>query len=190
MLRLFFAVEIPAASRSALGALVDSLAPRLRGVKWVDPANLHVTLKFLGNTPDAQVPLVIRAAQRIASSVEPFELDLAGFGAFPSAGRPRILWAALQGPVERLAAMAAQLEADLAPLGFARETRPFSGHVTLGRARQGQRIPPVEEQVRKLAAAAFGRLPVRRLVLFQSTLTPSGPIYETLAYAPLSGAEP
>lgn len=105
------------------------------GVRWVDPRNIHLTLKFLGDVREESLDGIVAATDSVRERHEKFEAGVTGFGAFPSARRARILWAGIGEGSERLRTLAGDLEAALEPLGFERERRPYTPHVTVGRAR-------------------------------------------------------
>ncbi len=171
--------------RAALAAELGHLRSRAGDVAWVAPENLHVTVKFLGSVAEERLPAVGRAVGAVAAASRPFSLIVSGLGAFPTVTRPRVVWAGLGPGTEALAALAGQVEEALAALGFAREGRPFVGHVTLGRRRQPR---PDAGLARTLVAAAgrrFGRTVVDRLVLMRSDLGPRGARYRPLESWPL-----
>lgn len=181
-MRLFVALELPEAARAAAAQVLQSLRPRGQGIKWVAPANLHLTLKFLGETPAAALEGVIQALAGALAGQPALDLELAGCGAFPQISRPQVVWLGLDGQVEGLAGLARGLEAALEPLGFAPEGRPFKPHLTLGRLRRGEKAPPALSQA--LAGLAARRGPAftaARVGLMESTLTPQGPIYRQRA---------
>jgi 2'-5' RNA ligase len=132
---------------------------------------------------------VIDALHTAARGHAAFELEVGGLGAFPSATRPRVLWAGLVAGDAPLAALAASVEAALADLGFPREGRAFSAHVTLGRIRQPGRAPaPLAEALGASAGQRFGRVPITEAALMRSDLSPHGARYTTLAAIPLAPA--
>ncbi|MSQ11405.1 MAG: RNA 2',3'-cyclic phosphodiesterase [Dehalococcoidia bacterium] len=138
--RAFIAVELSEEVRRALADVQRAMhrhrqAPS--GVKWVAPEAMHLTLKFLGAVPAASVGLVADAIREAARGVAPFQVTLGSTGCFPNPQAPRVVWVALTGEVEQLVRLAQAIERAVAPLGFPPEGRPFSSHVTLGRARDG-----------------------------------------------------
>jgi len=179
MRRLFVAVEIPDGIRALLARLGESLGRVLPEMKWVDPANLHVTVKFLGNTPEEQVPQVKALIARAVAGVAPTTVEVAGLGAFPTLRKARVVWVGLHGDLGPLEELVARLDAGLAPLGFEPEKRRFAAHVTLGRSRRGRR-PPDLERVCLPTADALGCCRVEEVVLVESELTRTGPIYTAL----------
>lgn len=184
--RTFIAVETSAAVRQRASELVELLSTSGAKVSWVKPQNMHLTIKFLDEVRWNAIADVTAAVQHAAKTVEPFELEIGGAGAFPSAGRPRTLWLGTAAGSEPLCALAAALEAALKPLGFPKEHRRFAAHLTLGRVRDGGpaagRLAPLIKQHADFSA---GRFAVRELVVFSSELTPQGPIYEALGRGPL-----
>lgn len=185
MIRAFVAVELPGALREEVGRFTGELRSAGADVKWVDPANLHLTLKFLGGVPEEKVPSLTEALQRACAGVSPFTLTLEGIGAFPRTTSPRVIWVGVHEGKEPLAALAGGVEGECSRLGFPAEERPFSAHLTIGRTRSPQGIARL---IKKLQVAEFrGGAPTRveRLVLFQSALSAHGPTYTPLAEVPL-----
>ena len=165
-MRLFVAVDIPDAVRSVIAGLVDRL--RCPGPKWVDAKNLHLTLKFVGESTDSEV--ITSALTGITQPA--LEIGLKGLGSFP-----RVLWIGVAAP-PALASLARRIDEALTPLGIPPEQRPFSPHLTLARVKGG-RMPKFDEQ------PDFGTFSVPEFVLYQSRLAPSGPKYIPLHRFPL-----
>ncbi|HXG01903.1 MAG TPA: RNA 2',3'-cyclic phosphodiesterase [Candidatus Binatia bacterium] len=183
--RAFVAVLLSDEVRAALAAEIRYLQSRAPDVAWVPPENLHLTLKFLGAVEEERVPLVGRALAAVAARMDAFDLAIAGLGAFPSVTRPRVLWAGISAGAEALACLAGEIEDALAALGFAREERPFAGHVTLGRVRVPRRDPVLGEALAAGLRRPFGRTVVDRLTLIRSDLSPRGARYTPLDSWPL-----
>lgn len=176
-MRAFVAVFPPLDLREALARAAREL-PVAGDVRWVTPENVHLTLKFLGEVGEKDLARVAEALGPVSERHDPFEALVSGFGAFPSAGKARILWAGIDEGAERLGALARDVEAALEPLGFAPETRPYRPHLTLARARRR----PVSLGAE--AAKPGIRFPVRRMDLVESVLGGEGAAYSTLvAYA-------
>ena len=132
--RAFLAVELPLEARSALAAVVAGLdAARLRHLRTVRPESIHLTIRFLGEVPAAQTAAIAAAVSEPAADWTPFELELGGVGAYPSPGRARVLWVGLAGDLARLIDLHGEVADVLASLGFAREARPYSPHLTVAR---------------------------------------------------------
>ncbi len=189
--RLFVALDPPEAVRRRLAALAVELR-RSAGrhadeVRWVPPENVHLTLQFLGAVPEERVGEIEGAIRAAAAAARPLSLELRGAGGFPNARRPRVLWAGLGGEVEPLAALVAELGRRLAPLGFAPEDRPFSAHLTLGRARDGRGAPGLAGALAHAAEATGTPWRAAEVTLFESHLSPKGPRYEAVLRAALGG---
>lgn len=152
---------------------------------WVAPDNLHVTLKFLGSVAPDRLDAIIEAVGRVARAAAPFAVVVQGLGAFPTPARARVIWAGITAGATELAVLAARVEEALAPLGFDRETRAFSAHVTLGRVRAPRRDPRLVCALERAGSAEFGRFEVDRLWLMRSELSPLGARYTPLESWPL-----
>ena len=172
---------------------IEGLQKRLRsegvGARWVKPASIHLTLKFLGDTDPNQGPDIFTAMQAAVADQAPLELAAGGLGGFPRLARPRVIWQAVAAGGERLQAIQRSLEAHLADLGFKRERRPLRAHLTIGRVRNPRRWRPEDTAVLKRMQDLPPRsFTVDALIWYQSTLTPGGAVYTVLARAPLSAA--
>jgi 2'-5' RNA ligase len=177
-MRLFFGVPVDEAVRERVAEFQDRLKRVAEKVNWVQPANFHLTLRFLGETPADRVPQVADAADGVWSSVAPGEGVLRGVGAFPNPRSPRVAWVGLTDGAEVLRGLAKALDAALqASLGLAPEGRELVPHLTIGRVQQPRRDPALEAAIAELASAEAGSFTISRLVLYQSTLRPGGPIY-------------
>jgi RNA 2',3'-cyclic 3'-phosphodiesterase len=187
-LRTFTAVEITPAIRARAGKLIAALAGTAADVKWVEPHNLHLTLKFLGDVRQEEIVQVCQAMTRGAAQVEAFELDVRGAGAFPNAARPRTVWLGAGEGREPMVVLHDRVEAALAKLGYRQEHRRFQTHLTIGRVRgTGAGIVELGKLLQQQADFQAGRMAVGKVTLFSSTLTPDGPIYDVLGTAPLGG---
>jgi 2'-5' RNA ligase len=188
-LRTFIAVETSEAVRDRVVDLIRALQAARADVKWVERQNLHLTLKFLGDVTDPDLPRVCEAAQQAAAGLPPFDLQIRAAGAFPHPGRPRTLWLGAGEGADATAALAAQIEKALAKLGFPKEGRRFETHLTIGRVRGGgPALAELGRLLREQAAFDAGRFRVAEVVVFASHLSPKGPTYEPLARAALAGS--
>jgi RNA 2',3'-cyclic 3'-phosphodiesterase len=183
LIRCFLAVKIP--GFKPLRQVLAELAQMGRALKSVDADNLHVTLKFLGNTDINLIPEIHSLVEQAARSRNPCVVKVEGLGVFPHVQRPNVVWAGLEG-AETLAAIAAELETGLERYGFARESRPFVPHLTLARVKAR---PP--ESLRALLShngkTHFGSATIDQIELIRSEPGPEGPKYTVLASATLGG---
>lgn len=186
-MRAFVAVDLPAHVRSALAELQQDLARSNADVKWVEPPNLHVTLKFLGEITDDERRAVEALLQRVAGETPPFALTLEELGAFPSVAAPRVLWVGIREGKEPVVRMAEAIEREGAAIPLPRDARPFAAHVTLGRVRSPRHRQALAQRLRDAAWRAPDPWEVTTLTLYQSVLGPAGPRYTVLADVPLSG---
>lgn len=191
-MRLFVALELPPEVREAAALVAHELKSSGADVKWVKPESMHLTLKFLGETPDDQAAEVKGALEEACAGKAALDLAVKGCGSFPGQKKPQVVWLGLDGQVDRLRDLAGAIEARLELLGFPPERRSFKAHLTLGRMRRGpkrggrggKQTGSVAPLVRAIAANKDYQGPAFRavnVVLMKSTLTPAGPIYEPLA---------
>ena len=188
------------AAAGAVAALKRTLADHHidHGIRWIPEENLHLTVWFLGEVSDQRAAAVLETL-RAPLATAAFALHLAGFGAFPPSGPPRVLWMGVREGVEALSAAHDELGARLAPWGFPPEGRAYSAHLTLARvkdpstrfARSGQVGAPrasaaVIREALKQTPADAGRCLVESLTVFRSRTAPAGAVYEPLLRVPLS----
>lgn len=183
-MRAFIAIEISDEVRAALKGVQDELARSRAKVKWTEPENIHVTMKFLGEIDPTQID-AIRTAMAEAATGGPFDFEVAGVGSFPPHGRPSIIWAGVMDGT-RLSEIAARLEDALAVLGFEKEHRKFAPHLTIGRVKAPQGAERLVEAIEKVRNVKFGVCRAARFVLLESRLTPAGPTYTLVAEQALS----
>ena len=190
--RLFVAVMLPAEARDAIARLIQGLrAADVSGLRLVNPEGVHLTLKFLGNVDSSRVSVLTDALDAAGEGVTPFALQLSGVGAFPERRSPRVLWAGVKGDTEPLTALARSVDHACANMGFSPERRPFSPHLTLARVRE--RASAHERQhsatkIKDIGLAPTQPFSVQAFHLVRSTLTPSGPIYETVHTIPIAAS--
>jgi 2'-5' RNA ligase len=181
--RLFIAAALTSEVKAQLAGIQAQLGRERPPVKWVAPASLHLTLKFLGETDTDQVPSIAAAMRAALAAHRPVALCLAGVGAFPNVRRPSVLWAGIGGALAALARIHADLDAALAELAIPRETKPFRAHLTLGRVRREAR-PEQQERLGRALVALPEIEPVAwvldRVGLFRSDLRNDGPVYTEL----------
>jgi RNA 2',3'-cyclic 3'-phosphodiesterase len=178
-MRLFVAVDIPAEVRQGLASLQDRLRHAQADVSWVRPENIHVTLKFLGETDEKRLPSIREALAGVARTGAPFSMEVVGVGSF--GGRvPRVVWVGVRDGAQPLTDLARQVERVLARLGFPKEKREFTAHLTLGRVRSPRNAQGLLAAVQEVREERFGTIAAKAFELVQSELRPSGSVYTTL----------
>lgn len=195
--RLFVAVELPAGAQEALAASMGQLRGLTpAGVRWVQPAGIHLTLKFLGEVKGGLVEPLLGALREAAAGVgkAAFPLHLDGLGVFPNRREPRVIWAGVGGDLGSLAGIQGRVEDAAAALGLARERRAFRPHLTLGRVRDGvtpaarRELGSVVAEQGPVVAAAYA-WDVEEISLIRSVLTPQGAVYTSLGMARLGTSQ-
>lgn len=178
-MRLFVAVNLPETLTRALGVVMDGLRDGGIEARWVDPPQVHLTMKFLGEVPAERLAPAIHATDEAVAGAAPFTLGLGAAGVFPS-DRPRAIWLGVVEGAPEAAALQARVETAFADDGFPQESRPFVPHLTIGRPHKPHRDPRLAEAVARLANERFGETAVTAIHLMESVLTPAGPIYRPL----------
>ena len=191
-IRAFIAIELPSQIKAALSQFQDNLrTSKNAAVKWVGPEGIHLTLKFLGNVDEAEIPVLTKALSEAVRGVAPFSLQLGDAGAFPGNQAPRVVWVGVEGEMEPLLTLHNNIDRVLAPLGFPPEKRAFSPHLTLGRVREeaspGERRR-LGENIASLKTEAKSSFKVESLSLMRSKLTREGALYSRLASFALCGS--
>jgi 2'-5' RNA ligase len=192
-LRTFIAIELDQELQEKLADLQSRLRREVpsQAVRWVRPEGIHLTLKFLGDTNQEQVEQVKEALVWAAQEVSPFAFTVGGVGCFPNTRRPRVVWVGLHEPTGALRRLRDAVEAQVAPLGFPTEKRPFSPHLTLGRVHRHASPSEVRALGETIAASAVGNLhemEAGEVCYIKSDLRPSGAVYTTLSRGPLGGS--
>jgi 2'-5' RNA ligase len=186
-IRAFIAAGVSDRVREEIGGLLIDLKKGDSGVKWVRPAAMHLTLRFLGNITEEQVELADRAMAEAVEGAGPVDVKVGGWGTFPPGKRPRVIWLGLEKGASELTDIFEKLEPALASRGFPPADKKFSAHLTLGRVKSGRGLSRILDVVESRAGAGFGEFRVDRITLFQSRLHPDGAIYTSLKERELKG---
>jgi len=148
-------------------------------LKMVNPNDIHITIKFLGDTEEDKVQDISEVVRRVLEEKEPFTIDLEGVGAFPHLGYMKVVWIGTK-EEPRLQKVAHRVEEELVPVGFPRDDKGFSPHVTVARVKGGKNKDRLKDTIKNYEGFFFKTHKVTKLKLMKSTLTKKGPIYETL----------
>lgn len=188
-MRTFIAIDLPENLKQKLGEIQKTLQETQVDIKWVEPYNMHLTLKFLGEVELAKLERIKEIIKITADSFFSYELTLSSLGAFPRITQPRVIWIGVNEKDKNTEKIAEELETRLTKLGIAKEKRPFSSHITLGRVRSNKNLSRLLEKI-KYFPSTFESLHfgVNKINLYKSTLTPKGSIYETIFEANLKNA--
>jgi 2'-5' RNA ligase len=187
MVRAFLALDLPESLKPGLALYQQELKKSGADVRWVAPGNVHLTLKFFGNVPEADVEALGQAARDAAAAQPPFQLKVTGAGAFPSINAPRVVWLGLEGDLVPLARFYRQLEKAFAPLGYPPEGRPFHPHLTLGRVKSPRGRLGLTKVLKELPQPPWPAFQVKEIILYRSVLSPQGSTYTPLKAIPLGG---
>jgi 2'-5' RNA ligase len=185
--RLFIACDISPPVRSQIAAEIAVLRDIQADVRWEPAEKLHLTLKFLGETPESLITPIGTILESIARPVVPFELIFAGMGCFPDGRQPRVIWIGTQDASGALPSLSRGIDEAMVSFGFKRETRPFAAHLTVGRVKGPRGISRL---LRTMETVTFrsDSVTVQEILLVRSQLGAGGSVYTTLQRFPLGGA--
>jgi 2'-5' RNA ligase len=187
MLRAFLAIDLPSGLRPVLSRVQEELRKSGADVRWVPVGNIHITLKFFGHIPEAQVDPIIEAASRITQAQAPFNLKVTGAGAFPTVTSPRVVWLGVDGDLAVMGELYRKLEEAFAALGFPPEGRLFTPHLTLGRVKSPRNRVDLSRRLAALPPVESEMFQISEVILYRSNLSPQGATYSPLKVIPLAG---
>jgi RNA 2',3'-cyclic 3'-phosphodiesterase len=181
-MRTFIAIELPQEIKDSLSKLQDELKAHGADVKWVEPKNIHLTLKFLGEIDNKQSEKISEIISRVARDNNSFQAAISSLGAFPKIDHPRVIWAGIDAGDKELKIIAERLEDEISLLGIPKEERAFSSHITIARVRSPSNRDKLVQDLKTKTELDGKKLEfsVTKITLFKSTLTPKGPLYEPL----------
>jgi 2'-5' RNA ligase len=187
-LRTFIALEIPPAILDQIAEIQTRLKAGLPGnaIRWTKPDGIHLTLKFLGQTPNDQIDLIVSTLRAAVAAQPVFTLEVSGIGCFPSLHQPRIVWVGVheEQAAHHLRTLQHAVEAATEPLGYPIERREFSPHLTLGRVAHDVRptdLRKIGEVIDAARVGVLGHFEIKQAVLIKSDLQPHGAVYTVLA---------
>jgi 2'-5' RNA ligase len=181
-IRTFIAVDPGKIIRDRLVLLQKKLAASGAEVKWVEPANLHFTLLFLGEVDERDVLDVCKAVSEVTAHLPAFTMSVEGTGCFPNLRRPRVLWVGLKQGAREMIALHDALEKPLLKLGcYRREVREYTPHITLGRIKTDMPVTHLAASLTKHQTWSAGEATVNEVHVMSSELKPSGPVYAVLS---------
>ncbi len=187
-IRTFIACKIPEDILKAVQTVQAQLKIfDLKHIRWTRPEGIHLTLKFLGDIPLDDVVSVGEAMVKAAGDQAPVSIAARGIGVFPGYNRPRVLWIGLSGQMHELSGIQQRLDTALIKIGFPGETRPFRGHLTIGRIRGPVDSHRFHQALRAAEHFESRTFTIKNIIFFQSELHPDGAIYTQLKTVPLAG---
>lgn len=184
-IRAFIAVELPQALTADIQRLQDKLKKQGLHLRWIRPQNIHLTLKFLGNIDAKDVVYITKTLGQAVQPHNAFTLAPQGLGIFPNLKNPKVVWIGVSGDTAKLVALQRSIDDALHILGFAKEKRPFRGHLTIGRVKGRIDSRRIAEALKSCGLFTSDPFNVDRLALIKSDLRPQGPIYTKLEIVPL-----
>ena len=185
MIRSFLAIELPEDQKKIVAGYIQELRQVPSKIKWVLPQQTHFTLKFSGSIMPETVEKISQTLSSVLSEFPEFHLTLKGIGTFPNLFRPRVIWLGLGGETDSLRGIHRVIDQALIPLGIPKEERPFKGHLTLGRNKENQINELLYRHLSEWSKEETTAFAVNEVILFQSDLKPTGPVYTKLRGFPL-----
>jgi RNA 2',3'-cyclic 3'-phosphodiesterase len=185
MIRAFLAIRPTDEVIDRLTEVQSELAEGGGDVRWVSPQTMHLTIQFLGEVQESEVPEIERGLRQGLSTLSPFDIECRGLGVFPNQKRPRVVWVGLHGA--GIGALAESTEIVLAPLGFPPQERELTPHITLGRVRSARGWDGLARLLKASGDRSFGLSRIDRITLYRSQLRPDGAVYTPLVTFSLAG---
>ncbi|HEY9124178.1 MAG TPA: RNA 2',3'-cyclic phosphodiesterase [Bacteroidales bacterium] len=184
--RLFIALPLTIRGHVDINEWVTDKAINENEISWVKPENWHLTLHFLGETNVSDIPALKRMIDEVCREFSVCEAEMKGMGSFANLKLPKVLWLGFNGVQSVISAQ--KIMADkLSGLGFVVETRLFKPHLTVGRIKRLGNVKALNSLLNKYKNSFFAKVQFDRIVLFESILTPQGPVYKEIHTAYLTG---
>lgn len=180
-IRTFIAIELPKEINDNLQKLQNDMKDSMPDARWTKYGNIHLTLKFLGDTNVTKLELIGTIIQEIARKYSPFIISLKGIGAFPNSRKPSVIWTGIDKGKDEISKLANEIESAMEKLGFPRENRSFNPHLTIGRVRELNHPSEMMQALENPTVGEVGEFTVDRVNFIKSELNPKGSIYTILA---------
>ena len=184
-MRTFISIELPKELTFQIDQLQSALKKTNADVSWVKPQNVHITLKFLGEVKEDKIEGVYQATEQSVNGIRKFQVNLQGLGGFPNLKRPRVIWIGVEKGKEILAELYPKVEEQFFKIGFAKENRDFTPHLTIGRVKFPKSLESLATEINKTTFET-GEFEVKEVVVMKSTLLPAGAVYSPLKKVLLS----
>lgn len=183
-IRSFISIELPDGIKRSITKLIAELRKAGIDVAWVPAEKIHLTLKFLGNTDDSLIPKIKERISNKLLHYNAFYINIIGIGCFPSEKRPRVLWVGVERS-DILQSILKEIDTECAGLGFAREDRPFSPHLTIGRVRSQKGVAEMLRRFTEFRTTDFGTVEAKSIHIMKSELKPAGAEHTSIAEIPI-----
>ena len=184
LVRTFLSIPIIKDIKSKKNMLYSTIEESKSSINWVQNSNLHLNVKFIGQTPEISIDKIIECVSKITSNIEPFNVEVSGTGCFPTSTRPKTLWLGVSGEIKPLIDMVRKIENKLFEIGFSKEKKEFIPHITVARIPYPQKVIP-DVNIFLKSSYDMIDLEIDRVQLFSSELLPNGAIYSLLKTFPL-----
>ncbi len=189
VVRSFIAIDLPDSLFGQLEQVSDNLQELLEGmpIRWIAVPNIHLTLKFLGDVSEKNIPMIKEILKTEAASHKHFEVSVGGFGVFPNFTRPRVIWVGVEAPDE-LENLQRRIDLETARLGYVPDRRKYNPHLTLGRVSRNanpKEVRSISAVLRKQRVGFLGAVRISEVNLFRSDLGPRGAVYTKMFTAPI-----
>jgi 2'-5' RNA ligase len=186
-MRCFIAIPIPNEIHHELSRIQSQLKETEPDIKWGNPENIHLTLKFLGEIGQTKARIISQQLKGLTNKHSCFDASIGRPGAFPTLSNPRVIWLDINKNGDKINNLQQEIEEKLQSLGFEKETRPFHPHLTLGRVRSKKNIQKLAEKLKALPLPQFNPVTIDKIIFFQSILKPAGAEYTVLDEFKLQG---
>lgn len=185
-MRCFIAAELSETVQAVLRDIEQEMKKTGADIRWVRPENIHLTLKFLGDIEGKNTGKIIEKIKGICGRYAQFTIRLSGMGVFPGEKSPRVVWVGIKGN-DTLAGLQDGIDMAMEEMGFEREGRGFTAHLTLGRMRSSRGREHIVRAVRMYEGVNLGEMDITFISLMRSDLHPEGARYTSIARVPLGG---
>jgi len=178
-MRCFIAIDISEDVRRLIEDIIEKCGKKQDNIRWINVDNIHLTLKFLGEANDAVIPEINKRLESICTMHNVFSINVKGVGVFPSLKYPNVLWIGVEDS-EELKRLYSDIENAMSEIGFEKEDRKFSPHITFGRVKHRKSIDAVLKELYTFKDAFFGSIEVKEILLMRSVLRPTGAEYSNI----------
>jgi len=183
--RTFIAIVLDNSLHPTMSRIIEKLSSSNAKVKWVEPENVHLTLKFLGNVEEERLPEVFEACERAVKDMRAIDLEMKALGCFPDVKSPRIVWLGIERGAEGVRKLQERVESELRAVGFPKEEKTFKAHLTIGRVKGKQGLSRLCRLLEEEKNFFVGSMRCEKISVMKSKTLPAGPVYSELKAIPL-----